>query len=86
MSSLMHGSAVTTEMPWVRFAACEIRTAISTLEDAGAALVGLVGSADWQSDGLRALHSLLARLRDETGAEVGQLTVREWELGERGAE
>jgi hypothetical protein len=86
MSSPMHGSAVTTEVPWVRFAACEIQTAISTLEDAGAALVGLVSRADWQSDGLRALHGLLARVRDDTGAEVGQLTVRAWELGGGGAE
>ena len=81
MTSLMHDRAVTTDVPWVRFAACEIQAAIWTLEDAGAALVGLVSRADWQSEGLRALHALLARLRDDIGAQVGQLTVREWELG-----
>ncbi len=63
----------------------EIGAAISTLEEAGSTLVALVDSSDWQSEGFRALNELLARLRDETAVEIGNLKVREWELGE-GAE
>lgn len=62
----------------------EIGAAISVLEEAGAALVPLVDETDWQSSGLRALHGLLGGLRDGTGAEIGQLRVREWELGAGG--
>lgn len=60
----------------------ELGEAISTLEEAGATLVALADSSDWRSEGFRALNALLERLRDDTGAEIGHLTVREWELGE----
>jgi hypothetical protein len=72
---------------WVRLLArTEIGTAISLLEEAGAALVALVDASDWQSEGFRALHELLARMRDDTGVEIGNLRVREWELNAGGAE
>lgn len=44
----------------------------------------MLDDSDWQSDGLRALHDLLARLRDDTGVELGHLQVREWELAAGG--
>ncbi|MFJ6533053.1 hypothetical protein [Microbacterium sp. NPDC091662] len=59
----------------------EIGGAISTLEEAGATLVALADSSDWQSEGFRALNALLERLRDDTGVEIGHLAAREWELG-----
>ncbi|MFF1539558.1 hypothetical protein ACFVWL_05750 [Microbacterium sp. NPDC058269] len=62
-------------------AAQEIGEAVTTLEDAGSTLVALADRSDWQSEGFRALHALLARLRDDTGAEIGHLKVHEWELG-----
>lgn len=79
--------AVGSEALWVWFAACrEIADAISILEHAETALIPLVGDADWQSEGLRALHDLLARLRDDTGIEVGRLKMRERELTAGGGE
>ena len=59
----------------------EIGEAISTLEESGATLVALTDRSDWQSEGFRALNALLERLRDDTGVEIGHLSVRRWELG-----
>ncbi|WP_226534042.1 hypothetical protein [Microbacterium paraoxydans] len=85
MYSLAPGRVSTSAELWARLVAHQaIGSAVSTLEEAGAALVELVDDADWQSEGFRALHDLLGRLRDETGAELGRLTVREWELGGHG--
>lgn len=85
MYSLSPGRVFTSAEVWARLVAHrEIGAAVSMLEDAGAALVGLVDDADWQSEGFRALHALLGRLREETGVELGHLTVREWELGAQG--
>lgn len=68
----------------LRLASQEIGEAISTLEEAGATLVALADRSDWHSEGFRALNALLERLRDDTGVEIGHLTVREWELGGAG--
>ncbi len=48
--------------------------------------MSLVDASDWQSEGFRALHERLARLREDCGAEIGHLHVRQWELnaGESG--
>lgn len=75
--------AVSAETVWLWYLVYqEIGTAISTLEEAGATLVALVDSSAWESDGFRALNELIIRLRDDTGVELGKLSVREWELGE----
>lgn len=61
--------------------ACQdVRTAVAALESAGADLIPIIDASNWQSDGLRALHALLMRLRDDTGRELGRLSIREWEL------
>lgn len=87
MYTFAHDQGIASEELWVWFLACrEIAAAIATLEEAGATLVALVDSSGWQSEGFRALHELIMRLRDDTGAEIGQLKVREWELGGGGGE
>lgn len=63
----------------------EIGEALSTLEEAGATLVSLIDASDWRSAGLRALNELLARVRDDTAVEIGNLEVRRWELAEGSA-
>lgn len=87
MYSLAPDSALGSDTfwTWMRVSG-EIRTATSALEEAGAALVGLVDATDWQSEGFRALHELLERSRDAAGVEVGSLRVREWELVAGGGE
>ena len=85
MYSIAPDHAVGSEALWVSFLARrELADAISILERAGAALIPMLDDSDWQSDGLRALHDLLARLRDDTGVELGHLQVREWELAAGG--
>lgn len=87
MSSLAPDAAFGSDTFWTwMLVSSEIRTAISTLEEAGAVLVALVDATDWQSEGFRALHALLERSRDATGVEVGNLEVREWELVAGGGE
>lgn len=87
MYSLAQHHAIASDASWVwMLTSREVGTAISVLEDAGAVLVSLVDASDWQSEGLRALHELLARLREESGVEIGHLRVRQWELNAGGAE
>lgn len=87
MYTIAPDHALGSETTWVRMLArTEIGAAIALLEDTGAVLVSLVDASDWQSEGFRALHEMLARLRDDTGAEIGHLGVREWELNAGGAE
>jgi hypothetical protein len=83
MYSLAPDPVATSAELWARLVAHrEISAALSTLEDVGTALVRLVDDADWESEGVRALHDLLGRLRDDTGVELGRLKVREWELAD----
>jgi hypothetical protein len=87
MYSLAQDHAIDSSALWVwMLTSREIATAISLLEEVGAVLVSLVDDSNWQSEGFRALHDLLARLREDTGAEMGTLRVREWELNAGGAE
>lgn len=87
MYSLAQHHAIASDASWVwMLTSREVGTAISVLEDAGAVLVSLVDASDWQSEGLRALHELLARLREESGVESGHLRVRQWELNAGGTE
>ncbi|MFK3677507.1 hypothetical protein ACI2IP_07230 [Microbacterium sp. NPDC090218] len=80
MYSLAPDRVVSSAELWARLVTRrEIDAALVVLDDAGAALVRLVDDADWESQGLRALHALLGRLRDDTGVELGHLRVREWE-------
>lgn len=87
MYSLAHNHAIASDASWVwMLTSSEIGTAISLLEDVGAVLVSLVDASDWQSEGFRALHERLARLRETCGAEIGHLQVRQWELNAGSAE
>lgn len=87
MYSIAQNPAIASDTSWVwMLTSREIGTAISLLEDAGAVLVSLVDASDWQSEGFRALHERLARLREDCGAEIGHLRVRQWELNAGGAE
>lgn len=87
MYSIARDHALGVETIWVRMLArTEIGSAMALLEDAGAVLVSLVDTSDWQSEGFRALHERLARLREDCGAEIGHLRVRQWELSAGGAE
>lgn len=82
MYTFAHAQPVASAEQWVPIAVRrELAEAITLMEDAGAELVALAADAAWESDGFRALQELLSRLRDDTGAEVGELAVREWELG-----
>ena len=58
----------------------ELDDALHTLDDAGAALVGLIDDSDWRSDGVRALNEVLSRVRQTVRVEVGQLRMRAGEL------
>lgn len=81
MYSIAHAEPSLTSDAWVQLSALhEVRTAIAVLEDAGAALTGLLDDSAWDSDAVRALHDLFARVRDGTGTAVGDLTTSEWEL------
>jgi len=81
MFSLAHDPTVASHELWTwMLVSGEIGAALSALEHAGSALVPLAADTDWQSEGLRALHELLGRLRDDAGAEIGELRVRQWEL------
>lgn len=80
MYTFAHAQPVASADLWIPIAVRrEIGEAIALMEDAGAELVALASDAAWESDGFRALQALLSRLREDTGAEVGELTVREWE-------
>lgn len=86
MYSFAHDPSGGSSPAWCEvFAQGEIGEAISTLEDAGAMLVSLVDASDWRSEGFRALNELLARVRDDTGAQIGSLRIRQWELGGGGS-
>lgn len=64
MHPLMRSETGTVDDPWARLAAIrELRSAMGSLDDACAALVGLVADTNWQSDGVRALHELLEETR-----------------------
>lgn len=86
MYSFAHDLSGGSSTAWGQVLACrEIGEALSTLEEAGATLVSLIDASDWRSAGLRALNELLARVRDDTAVEIGNLEVRWWELGEGSA-
>jgi hypothetical protein len=53
---------------------------MTSLEDACAALVGLVADTDWQSDGVRALHELLEEHRRLADGYWGVVRAQVWEL------
>lgn len=83
MYSFAHDLSGGSSTAWGQVLACrEIGEALSTLEEAGATLVSLIDASDWRSAGLRALNELLARVRDDTAVEIGNLEVRRWELAE----
>lgn len=81
MHSFTHAEAGVSEALWAQVSALQdVRSAMTALDTAGAALVGLVDDSDWRSDGVRALNELLRRLTERTGEQRGALAVREWEL------
>lgn len=86
MYSFAPDQSVASSPAWGRIMARrEIEDAMSTLQETRATLVSLVDASCWRSEGFRALNELLARLRDDTGREIGDLEVRQWELGAGGA-
>ena len=81
MYSFAIAGAGSSEALWAWFAARrEIESAIADLDDAVVALLALVADSDWQSEGLRALHTLLSELRSRASAELASLFEREREL------
>ena len=81
MHSLMNVETVVVDDAGPRLAALrELRTAMGALEEACAALVGLVDESNWQSDGVRALHELLAELQRLANGHLGAVRGKVWEL------
>lgn len=81
MHSLTNIETVRAEDAWERLAALrELRVAEAALEEACTSLVGLVDETTWQSDGVRALHELLADMQRLARGHLGTVTGRVWEL------
>lgn len=58
----------------------ELRAAANALEDACAALVGLIDETRWQSDGVRALQEVLERLQRLADGHLGTVRGQVWQL------
>ncbi|MFY9714511.1 MAG: hypothetical protein WAK00_13650 [Microbacterium sp.] len=81
MYSFAIAGAGSSEALWAWVAARrEIESAIAALDVAVADLMTLAEDSDWQSDGVRALHALLADLGSRASAEIASLFEREREL------
>lgn len=81
MYTIAHAEPFVSLDSWAPITALqETRSAMASLEDAGAALIALLRDSDWACDGVRALHDLFGIIRDRTGEEMGHLTMAEWEL------
>ncbi|WP_435748302.1 hypothetical protein [Microbacterium sp. PMB16] len=81
MHSFANVEAFASEELWAWVSACkEMDLAIGELEMARAALTPLIDDADWQSDGVRALHELLRQFQERTAGEIGDLRARQAEL------
>lgn len=69
------------EQAWGRHAARRfVNDAIEALEDAGVGLVPLAADTDWQSDGVRKLHTTIADFTAQCASAESSLRQRLWEL------
>ncbi len=86
MYSFTPAESWTSEAFWSWFVADrETRAALDAVEDAAVGLHQLAADADWQAQGVRALHMLLVELRARAEAVIAELRVREWEITRAGA-
>jgi len=86
MYSFTTAESWSSEGLWSWFVAGrETRAALDAVEDAAGSLHQLATDADWQSQGVRALHALLLELQRRAEAVMAELHVREWEIERAGA-
>ncbi|MFJ2551976.1 hypothetical protein [Microbacterium sp. NPDC087591] len=63
----------------------ETRAALDAVEEAAGGLQRLAVDADWQAQGVRALHALLTEFQRRAEAVMAELYVRDWEITRAGA-
>jgi N-acetylglutamate synthase-like GNAT family acetyltransferase len=63
----------------------ETCAALDAVAEAAGSLSQLAVDADWQAQGVRALHALLVELQSRAEAVMAELHVREWEISRTGA-
>lgn len=86
MYSFTTADCWSSEGLWSRLVAGrEIRAALDAVEDAAGALHVLASDADWQAQGVRALHVLLVELQERAEVVMAGLYVRDWEVTQAGA-
>ncbi|MHC9044446.1 hypothetical protein [Microbacterium saperdae] len=86
MYSFATAESWSSEGLWSWFVAGrEARAALDAVEEAAGSLQQLSTDADWQSQGMRALHELLVELQRRAEALMAELHVRDWEITRAGA-
>lgn len=81
MLNFIAAEAWTSQSLWdLACARRAVADAIDALEDAGAALMPLVGDSEWQAEGVRALHELIVEFRARAASDIGELRSRLWEI------
>lgn len=86
MYSFTSADSWSSEGLWSRLVAShETRAAIDAVEQAASNLLHLATDADWQAQGVRALHALMVELQGRAEAVMAELHVREWEIERAGA-
>lgn len=86
MYSFTTAESWSSEGLWSWFVAGrETRVALEAVEEAAGGLLQLSVDADWQAQGMRALHDLLVELQRRAEAVMAELHVREWEIERAGA-
>jgi hypothetical protein len=81
MYSFITAESWSSEGLWSWFVAGrETRAALDAVEEAAGSLHQLAADADWQAQGMRALHDLLVELQARAEALMAELHVRDWEI------
>lgn len=85
MYSFTTAESWSSEGLWSRLVAGrETRAALAAVEEAAGSLQQLAIDADWQAQGVRALHALLVELQGRAEAVMAELYVRVWEIERAG--